>query len=190
MKILLKLPFGGLLCQQEIPDHHLRNSNGRFALLVSTAALLEASRHCHRAKQKETGGIVIGYYDTDLRQATVIELCGLPSDSRAGKTWFHRGTRGLFRHLQHVWDTDRHYYLGERHRLPRGHLLPSPTDETQMAKIAADPRYLCPEPLLLMVRPSSTSPIAARGFIFSHQDNWQELVRQEKLNTSPLMLPR
>ena len=167
--------------QTRFASHHFCSGDDRFALSIPDEMLDFAARQCRRAGQRETGGIIIGYYDADLKQATVTQLTGPPPDSRAQKTWFYRGTRGLIRKLEQVWHKHKRYYLGEWHFHPCGPLLPSSTDEAQMKAIALDKNYLCPEPLLILVGLASDKKrnVNARAFVFPNKENWQELAPEE-----------
>ena len=78
-------------------------------------------------------------------------MTGAPPDSRAGPTWFHRGTAGLQRLVGRAWRDRGEYYLGEWHHHPGAAPTPSLTDVTQMRAIATDPARACPEPILVIV---------------------------------------
>ncbi len=107
-------------------------------------------RRTSRAKAKETGGILIGYYSADLNLATVLRATGAPNDSRSGSTWFTRGIAGLDEMLRRAWRADQHY-LGEWHYHPGGLPEASPSDRAQMHKIASDPKMQCATPVLLIL---------------------------------------
>ena len=107
-------------------------------------------RQTLRAKAKETGGILIGRYSTDLSLATVLRATGEPSDSRSGSTWFTRGISGLDEMLSRAWHADQHY-VGEWHYHPGGLPEASPSDRAQMHKIASDPKMQCATPILLIL---------------------------------------
>lgn len=75
-----------------------------------------------------------------------------PPDSKSGTTWFARGVCGLQRWLDSLWHgPSRAYYLGEWHLHPGGAPTPSGTDLEQMTAIANNPRYACPEPILVIL---------------------------------------
>ena len=172
-----------LSSQIDAPESYSYFSSGddRFELLLPDEAFGFAARQCLRAGQHETGGIIIGYYDANLKQAVVTQLTGAPPDSRAQTTWFYRGTRGLLRHLKQMWKKHQYYYLGEWHFHPRGPMLPSSTDKAQMTAIIADASYRCPEPLLLIFgsAPSALLSIGVRAFVFPREEAWQELASKE-----------
>lgn len=129
----------------------LRSPDRRFGLLLPEAVVRELLGHCVEADGVETGGILLGRYTPELDSAEVTVVTGAPADSRAGRTWFHRGTVGLQRLVGRLWRDQREYYLGEWHYHPSAAPTPSGTDVTQMRMIATDPARACPEPILVIV---------------------------------------
>lgn len=103
-----------------------------------------------RAGRHETGGIILGRYVPTHDCAEISELLPPPAGSRATPTSFHRAKEGLFALLQARW-RDGTYYLGEWHSHPFAAPTPSAADVAQLQSIATDPRYRCPEPLLLIL---------------------------------------
>ena len=125
--------------------------DGRFVLRVGRRQLRTLERLRSRAGACETGGILIGRYDTLHRTATVERVSGPPADSRAGRLWFYRGVEGLQKLLDRLWRSDESHYLGEWHHHPASDTTPSGQDLRQLRAIASDPSYCCPEPILLIV---------------------------------------
>ncbi|MEW5993083.1 MAG: Mov34/MPN/PAD-1 family protein [Candidatus Zixiibacteriota bacterium] len=111
---------------------------------------------CSRRGTVETGGILAGRYDAQLRIANVAIATAPPPDSRSGHAWFRRGTAGLQSLLEQLWRTG-DYYLGEWHYHPGGAPTPSRQDIDQMRAIASDRRYACPEPVLVICGGSAPS---------------------------------
>lgn len=109
--------------------------------------------------QMETGGIIIGYYDSEYRNAIITECTSPPKDSRATKNHFFRGVNGLKNLLKRKWDEEREYYLGEWHLHPGSYPNPSTTDIDQMKKIECDPKFNCKEPILLILGEKSSCSI-------------------------------
>lgn len=102
------------------------------------------------AGRRETGGILIGLYLKDRSIASIEETRG----TRTSRGWFARFRRGigsLQQYLDEQWDSHRRYYVGEWHSHPAGSPIPSAQDDRQMQKIAADDRYQCPEPIMVIV---------------------------------------
>jgi hypothetical protein len=106
---------------------------------------------CELSRDRETGGIILGHYSPGLTTADVVDVTLAPPGSRGGGTWFTRGVRGLKSMLRRVWTRDGHYYLGEWHSHPSAPPTPSSVDIAQMAEIANDASYSCPNPVLLII---------------------------------------
>lgn len=105
---------------------------------------------CHASYPKETGGILIGKYSSNLQRAQVTIVTEAPADSKSGRTWFHRGTNGLQQLLEEVWEKKREFYLGEWHFHPGGVPTPSIHDIIEMNRISKNKAYNCPEPILII----------------------------------------
>ncbi len=126
-------------------------SDGSYGVRIPGAVLQEINRICLAAATVETGGILIGHYSADLRIAIVTEATPPPPDSRAGRTWFHRGTSGLREMLAGKWRAkDRQHYIGEWHFHPVPTVVPSTDDFSQMKGISRSAQYRCREPLLVI----------------------------------------
>lgn len=106
---------------------------------------------CQQVNNRETGGILVGFYDASFRCATLSQVSDPPADSRSGYAWFWRGKKGLAKWLRRLWHSNHHFYLGEWHYHPDGSINLSPTDVEQMSDIARSPNYACSKPLLLIV---------------------------------------
>jgi integrative and conjugative element protein (TIGR02256 family) len=131
-----------------------RSPDGRFGLVLPTSHEQLLRARCGASWPNETGGILVGRYTSCLASAVVTQLPPPPPDSLYGRTRFIRGHRGLRDLLAALWAQGgeaREYYLGEWHYHPGELPVPSRRDESQMKEIARDPRYHCPEPLLVLV---------------------------------------
>ena len=98
----------------------------------------------------ETGGIIIGHYDSTLCNAIIIEFTAPPKDSKRGRLQFYRGVKGLKNLLQRYWKERNEYYLGEWHLHPGSCPYPSNADVEQIKKISEDKNFKCKEPILLI----------------------------------------
>lgn len=145
----------------------------RFGLRVSEQSVDGLRARCREVEDRETGGILVGYYTESLDCAVVTAVSRPPSDSSAGPTWFYRGTRGLAHWLDRLWKRERRYYLGEWHLHPRELPYPSGEDIAQMQTIALSARYNCPEPILLIVGDAALCPLDIRAYVFPRAGAWQ-----------------
>lgn len=101
-------------------------------------------------RKVETGGIIIGHYDTAFQNATITEFTGPPEDSKTARLRFYRGVKGLRNLLRQYWKERNEYYLGEWHLHPGSTPDPSYTDIEQMKEISKDKKFNCKEPILLI----------------------------------------
>lgn len=132
------------------------NEDDSFGVKIKEELISIIYNMCRQSYPKETGGILIGNYSPDLKRAVVTIVTGAPTDSKGGKTWFHRGTKGLQQLLDDVWKKQGAFYLGEWHYHPNGAPTPSSYDISEMKQISKNKAYNCPEPILIIA--GSRSP--------------------------------
>lgn len=131
------------------------NKEKNFNIFISKVLIVTITEICKNASPNETGGILIGYYSSDLRSAHIINI-KQTDDSTFGRTWFNRGVKGLKSTLINCW-TDNQYYLGEWHFHPGNSPSPSRTDIKQMYNICNSTKFNCPEPILLIIGEKKTA---------------------------------
>jgi integrative and conjugative element protein (TIGR02256 family) len=136
--------------------------------VAQTSALREA---CAAAGPNETGGLLIGTYNEILDCAVVTRVCRPAPDSRAGFTWFYRGTRGVQILLDSYWRRRAGFYLGEWHFHPHAAPSPSDVDNGSMRGISQSLLYNCPEPVLLIVGGNPKGAWSAAAFVFPREAN-------------------
>ena len=132
------------------------SSDGRFSMVIGHGLLNSIHRLCHESAPLETGGIIIGSYNEDGSTAWVTRIEGPPPDSKRERNRFYRGSRGLQRLLESLWQQGEHY-LGEWHFHPAGHPKPSPHDIMQMKAIAEEREARCPQPILIVAGADGTT---------------------------------
>ena len=150
-----------------------RSHDGRFAVVVEHEQVERFVRYCTEAGLQETGGILIGRYSDGLDRAIVTRVTGPPRDSRAGRAFFRRGTKGLQGLLNRLWRGDPEYYLGEWHFHPAAPGTPSSVDLDQMRTIATSLAFRCPEPLLLIVGGLPPVEWSINAFVYPAGDQLQ-----------------
>lgn len=131
------------------------NEEDTFGVEINEEMVTDIYNMCKGSYPKETGGILIGNYCVNQKCAIVSIVTGPPEDSKHGKTWFHRGTKGLQKLLDKVWESDGTFYLGEWHYHPGAAPTPSLHDVAEMKKISKNKAYNCPEPILIIVGSNS-----------------------------------
>jgi hypothetical protein len=77
-----------------------KSLDSKFGLAVPDHQVSAICGFCLEANDIETGGILVGEYNDTHNLALVSEALPAPPDSRAGPTWFERGTQGLKGHLR------------------------------------------------------------------------------------------
>ncbi|RDY72585.1 hypothetical protein DXT76_01205 [Halobacillus trueperi] len=153
---------------------HFHSSNG-YKLSISKSLYIKMQDTCKKANKKETGGILIGKYSSDLTTAIITQATGPPEDSKYGTTWFERGINGLQDKLDIAWAEEGSYYLGEWHFHPKDSPMPSIIDIKQMNRISDNPKYSCPEPLLLIVNGDKKRKLFP--YVFPNGDKYVPLKR-------------
>ena len=142
------------------------SSDRRFGLQLPPEELEKILHECKGSADHETGGILVGYYTEAHDSARVTVVTTAPTDSKKGRTWLLRGTRGLTSVLKELWLKKREYYLGEWHFHPYASPTPSSTDIAQMHEIAISSSYACPEPTMLIIGGDPSGLWNARAFVF------------------------
>lgn len=134
------------------------SSSAPYTVTLEATVLSSMVSDCIRAGTHETGGILIGKYSSDGSIALISETTSHPKDSISTSVTFQRGIVGLKELLAARWDEGFHY-VGEWHYHPGGSPEPSGPDICAMRSIAANPKYSCREPILIIV--GGRSPIQA-----------------------------
>lgn len=149
-----------------------------FALSLPNVIVEELVAKCWTVGLCETGGILAGQYTCNHSVAEVTEITGPPPDSRAGRTWFVRGVKGVGAWLGKLWKKNQ-YYLGEWHFHPSAAPEPSKVDIEQMRKIASAAQCHCPEPILLVVGGDKVQGFRFRAFVSPRDGNFKEIFVNE-----------
>ncbi|NOU41427.1 MAG: hypothetical protein HOO85_09190 [Methylotenera sp.] len=71
----------------------------------------------------ETGGILLGYYDFNVKMIVIVDVLSAPEDSLASPSSFERGVKGTQEQVQAIakMTADMVGYIGEWHSHPAGH---------------------------------------------------------------------
>ncbi len=144
----------------------LRTRDDRYGVYVPSWEVTTLLSLCVKAANKETGGVLVGVYSERLDCAIVRFATGPGPDSRAGRTWFERGVRGLQEALGRRWLEKREYYVGEWHYHPSAPPDPSSDDFRQMIAISRMDSYKCPEPILLILGGNPEGAWSVSGHVF------------------------
>ena len=141
----------------------------RYGVVLKATHIQKMLDECKKNLPNETGGILIGRYNEKHNLALISKIIPSPSDSTAGRTWFHRGVNGIKSRLKKLWK-ENYYYLGEWHFHPYSSPKPSSTDISQIKKISKDKKYYCPEPILIIVGGNPKHNYSTLAYVFSSID--------------------
>jgi integrative and conjugative element protein (TIGR02256 family) len=158
-----------------MPDLRFISEDRRFEIKIDASRVSEMVRHCIKSGKNETGGILVGKYNSTTTCAHILVVKDAPTDSVRGPFTFVRGVRGLQRWLDQLWRNKQGYYLGEWHFHPFAAPNPSSTDVKQMEALAQDGGHHCPEPILLILGGDPQVSWSIRVFVFPRGRRWNEL---------------
>lgn len=130
---------GGVAVHDVIPTTEQRLDFGDLTAFYDDglAAHLKALRL--GALPNETGGVLLGYHDFNVKAIVLVDALPAPSDSHASPGSFQRGTSGLVKAVQDASARTAGIvgYVGEWHSHPRGHSAqPSRDDLIQLAELS------------------------------------------------------
>ncbi|MBT2639368.1 Mov34/MPN/PAD-1 family protein [Bacillus sp. ISL-39] len=133
------------------------NDQNLIKICISKDIVNELCEICVSSLPNEIGGILIGHYVENNTCAKITEVLKAPKDSKGGSTWFYRGTFGIKKKLDKLWEEKGLYYIGEWHYHPNSSSNLSNQDISQMTSISYNSSYKCPEPILLIIGGNSKS---------------------------------
>lgn len=148
--------------KEKMDNLFFRDENQIYNVNLTNRAFEQMISYCNKAKIYETGGILIGNYSHSQTMANILQITPPPKDSKHTRNNFWRGSIGLKKILDSVWNQGQ-YYLGEWHYHPNASSLPSSVDIEQMIKLSQDKKLNCPEPILIIIG--------------GYKDNWHITVR-------------
>ena len=154
------------------------SEDSKYGLRIPSQVLEKMFKLCRKAKNTETGGIIVGYYNRKRDCAIVTDCSGPPKDSKRGKNYFHRGIQGLQDLIDKLWYLGhRRYYLGEWHFHPFGNPRPSDIDEKQIEENSENKSYKCPEPLMIIIGGNPNGKLICNSFVYANKKGLIELRR-------------
>jgi integrative and conjugative element protein (TIGR02256 family) len=140
IRIWQRDPEGGTVTLHSVPVRAERLlSFGEHELFMDDG-LEHSLREQRRAKlPNETGGVLLGYYDLNIKAIFLVAALPAPPDSKGSAGAFERGTEGLQETIAEIARRTAGIvgYVGEWHSHPRGHSArPSRDDLVQLAHLA------------------------------------------------------
>lgn len=144
-------------------------SSGTHKIKISFDVFKTMSSESQKNSDSETGGILIGNYDTTNSIVSVSIATPPPSDSQAGRYWFKRGVFGLKKALLSLWNNPRKtYYVGEWHYHPSKIVNPSYEDSAQMYEISTTEQFKCPQPVMIIIgKANHQNTVNFRAFVYT-----------------------
>jgi integrative and conjugative element protein (TIGR02256 family) len=119
------------------PEH--RHKLGSYELFIDESVCEKLRALRGAGLPAETGGILLGYYDLNVKSVVVVDALPAPADSKSSRAAFERGIDGL---KEAVAEATRRtanivQYIGEWHSHPAGHSTrPSIDDGIQLVYLA------------------------------------------------------
>lgn len=151
----------------------------RFIVEINRSILAVIAIHCKKAKEVETGGVLVGRYIENFHVAVVTEAPPPPNDSKSSPTKFKRGVSGLQQLFLQRWRaTQRTYYIGEWHYHPSNFVEPSLVDFDQMIEFSYSEDYDCVAPIMLLAGTGKGINRPYRVFVFPRSNQFVELFLQ------------
>jgi len=141
----------------------------KLNVIINYKAQSVIEKMCRKSSNKETGGIIIGYYNEPHDSAIISAFTSPPDDSQHGNFSFFRGVHGLQSLLNKIWP--RHYYIGEWHYHPYAAPSASRPDANQMIEISKAREYHCPEPILIIVGGDPNVNLEYRVYVVPHEQS-------------------
>jgi [CysO sulfur-carrier protein]-S-L-cysteine hydrolase len=128
----------------------LTNKHKKVELLIENE-LVEKFKNLGIANfPKECGGFLIGYYSDDYLTLNITGSI-LPKKQVKSFFLFERSIKGLQEVFYKLFETTKHYYVGEWHTHPNGSSHYSQTDLNAMIKIANCSTVNIENPVLLIL---------------------------------------
>lgn len=155
--------------------HHYCDPISGLEVEIDDHILTQMLDQCTLSKDLETGGILVGYYDDNLKKAIIIRSSNAPKDSKHSKMNFYRGVEGMRVWIQDMWNKEKAFYLGEWHFHPYSSSELSWLDHKQMQKIANDTSIHCPEPVLLIIGGCPPINFSVNVYIFQRNSQMVRL---------------
>ncbi|UFH57569.1 Mov34/MPN/PAD-1 family protein [Spirosoma sp. KNUC1025] len=124
----------------------------------------------------ETGGILLGHYDSNGRLATVHVAGAPPPDSKHGLMTFVRGIIGVAELVEWgAMQSSPLHYVGEWHTHPSGNPKPSNTDRQQMYDFVQQGLYGVRTPILLVIGGTPVHKLKWQAAVFGKDDFYVSL---------------
>jgi len=147
-------------------EYEFRSVCDRYSVLISEKNLVKMKSECTSSCTNETGGILIGYYSSNLSKAIITHVTTPTYDSKKNRNSFLRGVIGLKNRLEYYWNIKSEFYIGEWHFHPVASPKPSQIDIDQMKMLSKNRELNCPEPILIILGQNSENIWTVSASVF------------------------
>ena len=137
-------------------------------------------KHCNSAYPKECGGMLIGTYSKNLKQAMIKDIYS-SKDNLSEKYSLLTDSKKENEYLKKIWKRSRgnKFFIGTWHSHPNGNLIPSNIDEKTLLEISRKDRCECPRVILIIVAGSKRSGWIAKVLIYTKERYKFELKKDD-----------
>lgn len=146
--------------------YQFKDCTNQFVVEFENSVLEPLLQQSVDAGKLETGGVLLGYYDSSLHKAVIVKGSEAPLDSIKCQSTFYRGVKGLRFLLEKEWINEQIYYIGEWHSHPFSSSHMSNIDLQQMRMISEDESMYCPEPILLIIGGDISQDFSLSIYVF------------------------
>lgn len=148
-----------------------------LSVVMSDSTWQKMASLCEESYPNECGGILIGEYTDDLKQAKVKEIM-ISKNNSGNRMSFLREAKETNNFLKKLWRRalGTKYFVGEWHSHPNGIGHPSATDDDSMFQVAKRDQCACKRPVLIILNGGPT--------IWQSDRCWVYLAEEERIELS------
>lgn len=128
----------------------LFNKHKNVNLILEDSLLERLGKLGINSYPNECGGFLVGYYAEDFSALHITDYI-LPQKYSSSTTLFERSIDGIKDIFHQLFQSKRHYYIGEWHTHPNGSSMYSQTDLNAMVQIAKCETVNITNPILLIL---------------------------------------
>ena len=146
------------------------NRENNLHVELTNRTWLKIIKKCNESYPNETGGILVGEYNRNLKRARICEIyCSNESISKRFN--FIKRPKKINQFLLDLWNSKKfkQFFVGEWHSHPGYYPYPSSLDDATMYKIAADYKCACSRPILIIPTGTPRKWFAKRIWVYTRE---------------------
>lgn len=169
-----------------VPDCPFCSDPPILTVRVPIAIHTMMEKQVMESAEKETGGVLIGYF-TDDRIAVVVEASDAGPKAESSVNGFSRDVEYTQRWLeQRVTESEgKIEYIGEWHSHPSEDTRPSSIDTTSLTEIANSPNYLCRTPVMVIMGYAEGQVAKSSAYSFAPNRPFREIKYETPTSDDP-----